>query len=106
MGKPASLGTGRKKVNWWANNKAAEDTGKWQPPGNQGNNLKMDPNRKTIAAGAAEATPYLLLAASSKEELKKLPRHIFKHKKINILTKKKKKDSVISRISLLLLLLS
>lgn len=91
----------RKKVNWWVNNKAAEDTGKWQPPGNQGNNLKMDPNGKTITAGAAEATPYLLLAASSKEELKKLPQHIFKHK--NILTKKKK-DSVISRYLLLALL--
>ena len=71
----------------------------WKP--GAGKQLKMGPNRKTIAAGVAEATQCLPLEASSKEELKKSSRHIFKPKNKHLDQKKKKKrDGVISSSSL------
>lgn len=60
----------------------------WKP--GAGKQLKMGPNRKTIAAGVAEATQCLPLEASSKEELKKSSRHIFKPKNKHLDQKKKK----------------
>lgn len=62
----------------------------WKP--GAGKQLKMGPNRKTIAAGVAEATQCLPLEASSKEELKKSSRHIFKPKNKHLDQKKKKKE--------------
>lgn len=72
----------------------------WKP--GAGKQLKMGPNRKTIAAGVAEATQCLPLEASSKEELKKSSRHIFKPKNKHLDQKKKKRerDGVISSSSL------
>ena len=51
----------------------------WKP--GAGKQLKNGPKQENHRSRVAEATPCLLLEASSKEELKKSPRHIFKHEK-------------------------